>query len=672
MHVVLTEAEVKLARRGANTLRCLAMDGVQKANSGHPGLPMGAADYAWLLWHRYLRFNPQVPAWPNRDRFVLSGGHGSILLYSLLHLFQFGLEMAELQDFRQLGSRTPGHPEYWVPPGVETTTGPLGQGVANAVGMALGQEMLAARFNQPDFPLFDYRIFVIATDGDMMEGISAEAASLAGHLGLSNLVVLYDNNHITIEGCTELAFSEDVEARFAAYGWETMAIDGHNCGEIAGALEHAGAERDRPLLISCRTHIAYGAPDAVDTAKAHGAPLGEEEVRATKKALGFDADEHFFVPEEVRAACAERVVELQNDYQEWESLTQAYQQENPQLWEEWQQMRAGTLPEDLEERLLAAVAEGSDATRKFSGAVLQAAAEAVPWLVGGSGDLAPSNNSLIKSAASVARGAFAGRNLHFGVREHAMGAILNGLAQSAWRPYGATFEVFSDYMRPSIRIAAMSHLPVIYIFTHDSFFVGEDGPTHQPVEQHCALRSIPNLWVIRPADGPETALAWTVALEHTDGPTALLLTRQKVAEIDREQYANAEGLRQGGYVLAPTDEPDLVIIATGSEVGLALGAAEQLSAAGLRVQVVSMPCMELFEQQPQEYRQSVLPPDCARCMAIEAGITQGWHRYVGDQGLVIGMYGFGASAPASALAEHFGFTVPGILERVHCWAPELF
>lgn len=671
MRVVLTEAESAGLQRGARTLRCLAMDGVQQADSGHPGMPMGAADYAWTLWSRYLRFHSADPAWPARDRFVLSAGHGSMLLYSLLHLFGFGLEISDLQRFRQLGSRTPGHPEYWHTPGVETTTGPLGQGIGNAVGMALAQQMLAARFNRPGFPLFDYRIYAIVSDGDLMEGVASEACSLAGHLRLSNLVVLYDDNRITIEGSTDLAFSEDVAARFAAYGWETLSIDGHDFGEIVGALDRAVAPRERPLLIACDTHIAYGAPNAQGTAEAHGAPLGEAEVRAAKQALGCPVDQSFWVPEEVRQACAARLAVQEAAYHQWQALAASYRQQYPDLWAQWESMRAGELPDDLEQRLLAAISPGAEATRKFSGMVLQAAADAIPWLVGGSADLAPSNNTMLSKYESIAPGNYSGRNLHFGVREHAMGAIMNGLAESGFRPYGGTFEVFSDYMRPSIRLAALSGLPVIFVFTHDSIFLGEDGPTHQPVEHHWALRTIPNLHVIRPADGPETALAWTVALERTDGPTALLLTRQKVAEIDRSKYAPAQGLRQGGYILLPAEDPELVIVATGSEVGLALGVAEELTGQGRRVQVVSMPCTELFDAQPESYRRAVLRPDCPRRMAIEAGSTHGWERYVGENGLVIGIDRFGASAPYKALAEEFGFTVPQILERIRAWAGEL-
>jgi transketolase len=671
MKLVLTEAEIARARVAANTIRCLAMDGVQKADSGHPGMPMGAADYAWLLWRNYLRFNPAEPCWANRDRFVLSAGHGSMLLYSLLHLFGYGLEIEDLENFRQFGSRTPGHPEYSKSPGVETTTGPLGQGVGNAVGMALAGKLLAARFNQPEFPLFDFRVFCVAGDGDMMEGVASEAASLAGHLRLDNLIVLYDNNRITIEGSTELAFTENVMARFAAYGWETLEINGHDYSEIAGALDHAGAHRDRPLFISCHTHIAYGAPDAQDTAESHGSPLGEEEVLSAKHALLCPA-EHFFVPEEVREDCATRVQELQARYEQWQIMTHSYRRQHPELWAAWEAQCAGTLPEGLEEALLAALPAGSAATRKFSGAVIQAAAEAVPWLVGGSADLAPSTNTLVKASSSVEAGNFAGVNLHFGVREHGMGAILNGLAESGFKPFGATFEIFSDYMRPSIRLAALSELGVIYVFTHDSIFLGEDGPTHQSIEQHLALRAIPNLYVMRPADGPETALAWCVALERSEGPTALLLTRQNVVEIDRQKFALATGLRRGGYTLAAVEHPDLVLIATGSEVGLTLGAYDELTAQGLKVQLVSMPCTALFDAQPLEYRNSVLPPACTRRVSVEAGVTLGWERYVGLEGLAIGIDHFGASAPAKVLAEQFGFTVPAVMEKIRVWAPGLF
>lgn len=670
MRLVMSEAELASARLAANTLRCLAMDGVQKAASGHPGMPMGAADYAWMLYHRFLRFHPEDPCWANRDRFVLSAGHGSMLLYALLHLFGYGLELEELKQFRQWGSRTPGHPEYWKSPGVETTTGPLGQGLGNAVGMALAGKLLAARYNRPGFPLFNYRVFTIASDGDMMEGVASEAASLAGHLALDNLVVLYDNNRISIEGSTDLAFTENVKERFAAYGWDTLDIDGHDLEEIAGALEQAEGERKRPLFISCRTHIAYGAPDAVDTAESHGAPLGEDEVAATKAALHCPAEE-FFVPEEVRAMCAARLAGLASAYAEWQALAGRYAAAHPDLWAEWQRMCAGALPEDLEARLLGALPEKADSTRKLSGAVIQAAAEAVPWLVGGSADLAPSTMTLIKASASVGPGAYTGRNLHFGVREHGMGAILNGLATSGFKPYGATFEIFSDYVRPSVRLSALSELGVVYVFTHDSIFLGEDGPTHQAIEHHMALRAIPNLWVIRPADGPETAIAWLLALERKEGPTALLLTRQRVPVIDRERFASADGAKRGGYALAAVEKPDVVLMATGSEVGLALGVYEDLTAGGLAVQLASLPCLELFDAQPEEYRRSVLRPECPRRVSLEAGITLGWDKYVGEAGLKIGIDHYGASAPAQVLGEKFGFTVPAVLEKIKAWAPEL-
>jgi len=650
-----------------NTLRFLAVDAVQKAASGHPGMPMGDAPMAHVLWSRHLRHNPLNPLWPGRDRFVLSAGHGSMLLYGLLHLTGYPITMDDIKNFRQWGSHTAGHPEYSPTLGIETTTGPLGQGFANGVGMAMAERYLASRYNRPGFPLFDYNVYAICGDGDMMEGVSNEAASLAGHLKLGSLVYLYSDNHITIEGPTSIAFTEDVAARFAALEWHVQKVDGSDLAEVDGAIREAREERARPSLIVARTHIGFGSPGKQDNASAHGAPLGPEEVRKTKENLGWPLEPAFHVPEEVAEAFGAARTRGEALEAEWLETFGRYREEYPALAGEISALLRGEFPTDWKDAVPTFnPSEGPMATRKASGAVLNAIAEKTPFLIGGSADLAPSTNTILKGYEDfTAEGA--GRNLHFGVREHAMGAVMNGMAESrAIIPYGATFLVFSDYMRPAIRLAAFMGLHLVYVFTHDSVGLGEDGPTHQPVEHLASLRAIPGLRVIRPADAPETAVAWEVALERTDGPTALILTRQGVPVLDRDgPAAPASGLRRGGYILrdAPEGEPDIILIATGSEVHLVLEAAEVLAGRGMKPRVVSMPSWELFEEQDRTYRDEVLPPHIRARLAVEAGVTQGWRRYVGDFGGVIGIERFGASAPYREVFRHLGLTVENIVER---------
>lgn len=650
-----------------NTIRTLAMDAVQRANSGHPGMPMGMADVAYVLWTRFLKHNPKDPAWPNRDRFVLSAGHGSMLLYSLLFLTGYDLTLEDLMAFRQWGSRTPGHPEYGHTPGVETTTGPLGQGFGNAVGMAIAERFLAATFNRPGFPIFDHYTYAILSDGDLMEGISHEVASLAGHLGLGKLICLYDDNDISIEGSTDITFTEDVAARFRAYRWHVQEVDGYDLEGIAAAIRAAQAETERPSLIICRTHIAYGSPNKQDKASAHGEPLGEEEVRLTKQALGWPPDAHFWVPPEVLPVFRRAVEEGEAAQARWRETFARYAREYPQEAALLERLWRGELPEGWESALPAfSPTDGPMATRQASGIVLNALAKVLPTLIGGSADLAPSNQTLLKGFADFQRETPAGRNLRFGVREHGMGAILNGMAlHGGLIPYGGTFLVFSDYMRPSIRLAAMMGLPVVYVFTHDSLWVGEDGPTHQPVEHLPSLRAIPNLSVIRPCDASETVEAWRAALQRRSGPTALLLTRQKVPILDRREMAGAENLSRGAYVLRDPLEgwPEVILIASGSEVHVALGAQEILAQWGVRARVVSMPSWDLFEAQPEEYRASVLPPDIPARLAVEAAVPLGWERYVGPYGDVVGVRRFGASAPYEVLMEKFGFTPQTVAQR---------
>ncbi len=655
-----------LEELSVNTIRALSMDAVQKAGSGHPGLPLGAADFAYVLWMRFLKHNPANPDWPDRDRFVLSAGHGSVLLYALLHLFGYALSLKELQQFRQWGSRTPGHPEYGLTPGVETTTGPLGQGFANGVGLALTERILAEHFNRNGEEIVNHYTYGLVSDGDLMEGVAAEAASLAGHWGLGKLVYFYDDNRITIEGSTDLTFSEEVGKRFRAYGWQVLEIDGHDREAIGRALQSGKDEEAKPTLIIGRTHIAKGSPHKEGTASAHGEPLGEEEIKATKENLGFPLEPPFLVPEEVGSLFRQRCEELKVQAGEWQERFSSWRQAHPEKAALWDTFMSRRLPANLKEQLPVFEAGKSLATRNASGEILQVLAPQLPNLIGGSADLAPSNKTFLKGFSSLSRDNFAGRNIHFGIREHAMGAILNGMSlHGGVIPYGGTFFVFSDYMRPAVRLAALMEQPVIYIYTHDSLFVGEDGPTHQPVEHLAALRAIPNLTVIRPAEATETAVAWMVALERKDGPVALILTRQGLPVLERSRLAPAEELRRGGYILAggDIDFPDILLIASGSEVHLALEAQKLLAAKGKTSRVVSMPSWELFDAQSEEYRQQVLSPQTPLRLAIEAGCSQGWHRYLGDLGEVISLDRFGASAPSEILAEKFGFTAEQVVTR---------
>ena len=652
-----------------NTIRFLAVDGVQKANSGHPGMPMGAAPMAYVLWTRFMRYDPLKPGWPNRDRFVLSAGHGSMLLYSLLHLTGYDVPLSELQQFRQWGSKTPGHPEYRLADGIETTTGPLGQGFGTGVGMAVAEKYLAAHFNRPGHEILNYKIYGIVSDGDLMEGVASEAASLAGHLGLNNIIYFYDDNHISIEGSTHLAFTEDRATRFEAYGWFVQKLaDGNDMEAIDGAIRAAQAEKERPSIIMIRTHIGYGSPNKQDTAEAHGSPLGEEEVKLTKQNLGWPLEPKFYIPEEALAHFRKAIERGEKAEAEWQTRLAEYRKAHPALAAEWDRFVKGEVPEGWTAKLPTfSSAEKPMATRQASGKVLNAISPILPTLLGGSADLAPSTNTLIKGEGDFSRGNYGARNFHFGVREHGMGAIINGMALSGLIPYGATFFIFSDYLRPTLRLAALMEVHSIFVFTHDSIFLGEDGPTHQPIEQLPALRAIPNLSVIRPADANETVVAWRVAIERRGGPVALCLTRQALPIIDRSKYGAAESLAKGAYVLADANgkTPEIILIASGSEVAPALEAHEKLTGEGVAARLVSMPSWDLFEKQPQSYRDEVLLPDVTARLAIEAASPFGWERYVGTKGDVIGMKRFGASAPAKVLAEKFGFTAANIVRRAH-------
>ncbi|MBX6394270.1 MAG: transketolase [Alicyclobacillaceae bacterium] len=664
MKANVNESVEKLA---VNTIRTLSIDAVEKAKSGHPGMPMGAAPMAYVLWTRFMRHNPANPRWPNRDRFVLSAGHGSMLLYSLLHLSGYDVTLEDLKQFRQWGSRTPGHPEYGVTPGVETTTGPLGQGLATAVGMAMAERFLAAKYNRPGHAIIDHYTYVLCGDGDLMEGVAAEAASLAGHLKLGRLIVLYDSNDISLDGETKLAFTEDVKGRFAAYGWQVLRVDdGNDIEAIARAIEEARREAERPSLIEVKTTIGYGSPGKAGTSKAHGSPLGAEEVRGAKGSYGWPEDAEFFVPDEVRehfAAVKEKgAVEERLWNERWEAYKRAY----PELARELEAALDGRLPEGWDEALpVFRPEDGPLATRQASGKAIQALASRIPTFLGGSADLASSNETTIREEAAYQPGSYEGRNVWFGVREHAMGAALNGMAlHGGVRVYGGTFLVFSDYMRPAIRLAALMEQPVVYVFTHDSIAVGEDGPTHQPVEHVPALRLIPGLRVYRPADANETVAAWRDALARPEGPAALVLTRQKLPVLPGTDRLAREGVARGAYVLADADDPRAILIATGSEVSLALEAKKRLEAEGLRVRVVSMPCRELFDRQPESYREAVLPRGVKARVAVEMAHPCGWERYVGEQGRVVGIDHFGASAPGERLQVEFGFTVERLCEEV--------
>jgi transketolase len=661
----LTGTTPEFEQRCINTIRFLAVDGVQKANSGHPGMPMEASNLAYVLWTRAMRYNPDHPEWVNRDRFVLSAGHGSMLLYAMLYLTGYRLSLEDLKNFRQWDSPTPGHPEFGRTPGVETTTGPLGQGFATGVGMAMAERYLGNLFNKPGFPLIDYSVYAFVSDGDMMEGISSEAASLAGHLRLGSLIYIYLDNRITIDGPTDLAFTEDVAQRFEAYKWHVQRVDGYDLNAIEDSVRAARKEVAHPSLVIARTHIGYGSPNKQDRSDAHGSPLGVEEVALTKRNLGWPEEPAFLVPDDVLDFFARAKERGRDEENRWLVLYDAYKKKYPDLAEKWEAMRCEPDPR-LWESFLPQYdpANGKVATRKASGQVLSSIAPFFPGLIGGSADLGGSNNTYLKGFGEFNKDT--GPNVHFGIREHAMGAVLNGLALSgALVPYGGTFLIFSDYMRPTIRLAAMMGLRVIYVFTHDSIGVGEDGPTHQPIEQLAGLRAIPNMVVIRPADAQETVEAWQLALMRRDGPTALILTRQALPIIDRNLYASAKGLVRGAYVLADTPglDPELILIGTGSEVHLLLSAYEKLTERGIKVRVVNAPSWELFEGQSKEYQDEVLPPKIAARLGVEAGSTFGWGRYIGLHGDIIGMNRFGASAPEEVLYREFGFSVEGIVER---------
>jgi transketolase len=658
-----------------NTIRTLTIDAVQKAKSGHPGLPLGAAPMAYVLWTKFMRYNPHNPRWENRDRFLLSAGHGCMLLYSLLHLTGYDLPLDEIKNFRQWGSKTPGHPENVLTPGVEITTGPLGQGFANGVGMAMGAAHLASRFNQKDFSLIDHYIYAIVSDGDLMEGVASEAASLAGHLKLGKLIYLYDDNRVTIEGFTDLAFSESVPKRFESYGWHTSTVeDGNDLASIEAAIRDAQSVGDQPSLISIKSIIGYGMPTA-GTRKAHSDPPGEEAVRETKRHLGWPEDKQFYIPDEALAHFRAAVDRGSKYESEWNDLVSEYKEKHADLGKQWQETTSGELPENWESHLPSFDDAEAMATRVASGKVINALAPHMPMLIGGSADLGVSNNTDIKDGGDFDAAHYDGRIIHFGVREHAMGATLTGMALNGGLiPYGGTFMTFSDYMRPSIRLACLSEVQVIYVFTHDSVGLGEDGPTHQSVEHLAALRAIPHLFVVRPADVHEVREAWRLAILRRHAPTALALTRQKVPLIDRNKFASAEGVRKGGYVLAEADEvstgsgsdrvtPQLILIATGSEISLALEAREQLQGDGIPTRVVSMPCIELFDEQTDEYRNEVLPPSITARLAIEAGVRQGWDRYVGAKGDVICLDRFGASAPGDIALRNLGFNVDNVMKR---------
>ena len=648
-----------------NTIRILSADAVQQADSGHPGMPMGSAAMAYALWMNHLRFDPKDPHWPARDRFVLSAGHGSMLLYSLLYLTGYDLSMDDLKNFRQLDSKTPGHPEYHLTPGIETTTGPLGQGFANGVGMAIAQKYLSSTMNKPEFPILDYHIYAIVSDGDLMEGISSEAASLAGHLKLGNLIYLYDDNHISIEGDTEIAFTENVAERFSAFGWDVQTVDdGNDVDSISKAIEKAKLIKDKPSLIKVRTHIGFGSPNKVNSESSHGSPLGVEELRLTKINLGFDPEKSFHIDDEVLTHFRERGSQGSSENEKWKSQFEKYCNVYPQESEQYVKFCKGDSVVDWSELLPDfPPSESGVATRQASGKTLNAIAPAFPFMIGGSADLSPSNNTNLDSYTSFQSGNYSGRNLHFGVREHAMGAILNGITLTIpMITYGATFLIFSDYMRPAIRLAAIMGIRPIYVFTHDSIALGEDGTTHQPIEQLASLRAIPNLVVLRPADANETAQAWRVAIEHKTGPVAIVLTRQKLPVFDRSEMPPASEICKGAYIIYGGDEtPDLILIASGSEVHLALKAAKLLKEKNVNARVVNMASQELFETQNDEYRQSVLPAEVRRRISIEAGSTLGWDKYVTDSGAKIGIDTYGKSAPGEVLMKEYGITVENIL-----------
>jgi transketolase len=654
----------ELDNTSINTIRTLAIDAVEKAKSGHPGMPMGAAPIAYLLYTRYMRYNPRNPDWANRDRFILSAGHGSMLLYSLLYLTGYDLSLDDLKKFRRLNSKTPGHPEYGHTPGVETTTGPLGQGFATGIGMAIAEKYLETYFNRPSYKMFDYRIFGIVSDGDLMEGISAEAASLAGHLKLDNIIYVYDDNGITIDGKTSLAFSEDVGARFKAYGWMVQEADGNDITSIATALEACIKQTRKPSLIRVKTTIGFGSTNKQNTAEVHGSPLGEEEIKLTKKAYGWDPDKEFYVPEEALNHFRQAVENGKIIDSEWNRKLKGYKDKYPKLSESLELFMKKSRPVDWEKIMPEfSPGNGKMATRKASGKMLDVLNPAHPFLIGGSADLTPSNNTRPKTSQQFTSDNRLGRYINYGVREHAMGAIMNGLALSRFRPYGGTFLVFSDYMRASIRIGALMGVPVIYVFTHDSVGLGEDGPTHQPIEHLAALRAIPNLTVIRPADANETALAWRMAIENKTGPTAIALTRQDIPIIDRVRYAPLENAEKGGYILADAENHKLIIIATGSEVFIALDTYEKLKKEKIPVRIVNLLSWEIFEKQSEEYKNMVLSPYIQTRLSIEAGSSFGWSKYIGQAGASISIDRYGLSAPLGDVMKEFGFTVENVIKK---------
>ncbi len=651
-----------------NTVRVLSADAVEKANSGHPGTPMALSPLGHLLWSEVMKFNPQNPDWVNRDRFVLSCGHACMLQYSFLYLTGYDISLQDLKDFRQLHSITAGHPEYGLTPGIEVTTGPLGQGFANGVGMAIAQQYMAARYNQPDFNIFDYKIYAICSDGDLMEGVTAEAASLAGHLGLGNMIYFYDNNHITIEGSTDLAFEEDVSKRFEAYGWHVHNLpDINDLDALSQAIKSAQQETDRPSLIKVTSIIGYGSPNKQNSATAHGSPLGKNELRLVKENFGFDPDKNFIVPEEVLDFYGKSGEKSAKNEEDWNELFKNYKKRHPDLAKEYETITAGKLPDGWEKKLPVFEPGTELATRKASGKTLNAIADYFPQLIGGSADLAPSTDTKLDDYQSFSVKHRDGRNFHFGIREHSMGAILNGMALSKYLiPYGATFLIFSDYMRPPLRLAAIMKIRPIMVFTHDSIALGEDGTTHQPVEQLIGLRTVPNMTVIRPADANETAQAWRVAIEHQDGPVCIVLTRQGIPIIDQKKYAEAKNLEKGAYILSDCEgEPDIILMASGSEVQLILAAQEELKNNKIEARVISMPSWNLFDKQSAAYKAEVFPKNIRKRLAVEAGSSVGWMKYTTDDGDVLGIEKFGESAPGEEVMKEYGFTVENVMKRAN-------
>lgn len=663
----MSQTTTSLDELCVNTIRTLAMDAVQAAESGHPGMPMGMADAAYVLWTKFLKHNPTNPNWYDRDRFVLSAGHGSMLLYSLLHLTGYDMPLEEIKNFRQLDSITPGHPEYHLTPGVETTTGPLGQGFATGVGMAIAEAHLAARFNKDGLPLTDHYTYGIVSDGDLMEGISHEAASMAGHMKLGKIIYLYDDNEISIDGSTDLAFTEDVEKRFDAYGWHTNKIDGHDRDAVEEAIKEAQSITDKPSLISCKTHIGFGSPNKQDSSDAHGAPLGEEEIRKTKEALNLDPDKKFYIPDDVLAHYRKEKEKGSQAEQQWQEIYDQYQKDHPAEVEKFDAFISRTLPENFDDILPKfETSEKGLATRASSGKVIQALSESIPQLLGGSADLTGSTKTWMDEKGIFEAGNFAGQNIHFGVREHAMGAAVNGMAlHTGVIPFGATFLIFSDYCRPAIRIAALSHIPSIFVFTHDSVGLGEDGPTHQPIEHLASLRAIPNALVLRPADANEVAWSWKAAVEYTDGPSLLALTRQSVPTFERNEHNAASNTLNGAYILTDSDkdQPDVILMGSGSEVQYAMEAKTKLADKGIDARVVSMPSWELFRKQDESYKQKVLPKEVTARISIEAASPFGWREWIGSEGVAIGLDHFGASAPYQDVYEKFGLTSDRIVEE---------